>query len=85
MALIYQESGELDEAVARFKKVLYLDPDFILAHFSLTNLFQKRGMINDAARHRNQVIRLATQLSPEFILPGSDDLTAGQLLKIMQK
>jgi chemotaxis protein methyltransferase CheR len=84
LALIYQEQGELDEATTRLKKALYLDPDFILAHFSLANLYHLVGSQNQAARHRRHALRLASKVSPDHILPGSDSLTAAQLLTMIR-
>jgi chemotaxis protein methyltransferase CheR len=80
LALIHEVQGELQEAVNRLKKVIYLDPNFILAHFGLFHLCQRIGNPTEAERHRTLAIHLASKLSPDTVLPGSDDLTAGQLL-----
>ena len=84
LGLIHQEQGETEQAIARFKKVLYLDPDFVLAHFGLANLYQKTGQTIEAARHGAHTIRLISKLPPDSILPGSDDLTAGHLLAMVR-
>jgi len=80
LALIRQEQGELQEAIHRFKKVIYLDSNFILAHFGLFHLYERTGNPIEAERHRTLTVHLASKLSPDAVLPGSDDLTAGQLL-----
>jgi tetratricopeptide (TPR) repeat protein len=80
LALIQRERGELEAAIPRLKKALYLKPDFILAHLSLADFYQQLGRSADATRHRDLAIRLAARLAPETVLPGSDDLLAGQLL-----
>ena len=84
LALIQQEQGEMEAATVRFKKVIYLYPDFILAHVHLGDLYQKQGQAADAARHRAQALRLVGRLPTDAILPGSDDLTAGQTLTLLQ-
>ncbi len=43
-----QESGELDAAIAVAQRLLQLDPDEILAHTSLSILYQHKGMIAEA-------------------------------------
>jgi Tfp pilus assembly protein PilF len=43
-----QESGELDAAIAVAKHLLQLDPDEVLAHTSLSILYQHKGMIAEA-------------------------------------
>jgi len=80
LALIHEAQGELQEAILRLKKVIYLDPNFILAHFGLFHLYQKTANPVEAGRHRTVAVHLASKLSPDTVLPGSDDLTAGQLL-----
>ena len=84
LALIAQEQGEIAEALARFKKVLYLEPDFVLAHIHLGDLYRKQGLIAAAARHRALALRLCERLPADAVLPGSDDLTAGQAPALLQ-
>ena len=84
LALIDQEQGEIPAALARFKKVLYLEPDFVLAHIHLGDLYRKQGLTAAAARHRALALRLCERLPADAVLPGSDDLTAGQAPALLQ-
>jgi chemotaxis protein methyltransferase CheR len=84
LALVHQVQGEIQEAINRLKKVIYLDPNFILAHFGLFHLYQKTGSPIESERHRILAVHLASKLSPDTVLSGSDDLTAGQLLAMAQ-
>jgi len=84
LALVHETHGELQEAIHRLKKVIYLDPNFILAHFGLFHLYERTGNPIEAERHRTLAVHLASRLSPDAVLPGSDDLTAGQLLSMAQ-
>ena len=84
LGLIHQEEGESAQAIVQLKKALYLDPNFVLAHFSLANLYQEMGREGEAARHRTQAIRLAAKMPPDAVVPGSDGLTAGRLLTMVQ-
>jgi Tfp pilus assembly protein PilF len=43
-----QEQGEFDDAIAVAKQLLQLDPDEVLAHTSLSILYQHKGMIAEA-------------------------------------
>jgi Flp pilus assembly protein TadD len=43
-----QEQGELDAAIAVAQRLLQLDPDEVLAHTSLSILYQHKGMIPEA-------------------------------------
>ena len=84
LALIHHVQGELQEAINRLKKVIYLDSNFVLAHFGLFYLYQRIGNPVEAERHRTLAVHLASKLPPDTVLPGSDDLTAGQLLTMAQ-
>jgi Flp pilus assembly protein TadD len=43
-----QEHGDLDAAIAVARQLLQLDPDEVLAHTSLSILYQHKGMIAEA-------------------------------------
>jgi Flp pilus assembly protein TadD len=43
-----QEQGDLDAAIAVAQRLLQLDPDEVLAHTSLSILYQHKGMIPEA-------------------------------------
>jgi Tfp pilus assembly protein PilF len=43
-----QEQGELDAAIAVAQRLLQLDPEEVLAHTSLSMLYQRKGMIAEA-------------------------------------
>lgn len=83
LALIRQEEGEHEEAVGLLKKTLYLVPDFLLAHFSLAVIHRQSGRRDEAMRHRSQALRLGAKMPPDEILPGTDGMTAAQLLTVI--
>ena len=84
LALVHQEEGALDDAIAEFKRTLYLDPKFVLAHVSLCTLYRQIDRRDRAARHRAQAIRLAAKMAPGHVVPGSDGLTAARLLTVVR-
>lgn len=54
LARAYQDAQRFDEAIQIAKKIAELDPDDILAHTSLSILYQKKGMIPEAEAEGNQ-------------------------------
>lgn len=82
IAITYQSQDNIDEAIVWLKKAIYLDPDFILAHLTISHLYERKNMMDEAERHRSMAIYLAARLLPDTILPGSDGLTAGQIVKM---
>jgi chemotaxis protein methyltransferase CheR len=80
LALVYQEKDELNLAVSQLKKVLYLDPDDLMANFNLAIIFQKQGLSTEASRYRQQAIKLASKLQAGDILPGTDNISVADFL-----
>jgi len=54
MARTLQDLNRLDEAIAIAKRIAELDPDDVLAHTSLSVLYQKKGMIPEAEAEGNK-------------------------------
>jgi tetratricopeptide (TPR) repeat protein len=54
MARALQDLNRLDEAIAVAKRIGELDPDDVLAHTSLSVLYQKKGMIPEAEAEGNK-------------------------------
>ena len=82
-ATILQELGQHDIAIEPLMRALYLDPDFVLAHFALANLHQLQGRYRDAQRYFGNVLLLLHKRSQDEILPDADGLTAGRLVAIV--
>jgi tetratricopeptide (TPR) repeat protein len=53
-ARVLQDLDRLDEAIAVANRIAELDPDDILAHTSLSVLYQKKGMIPEAEAEGNK-------------------------------
>ena len=82
-ASILVELRETSEAMLAFKRTLYLDPDFVLAHFSLGNLARGQGRTKEAHRCLTNTLVAVQQLSPDAVLPEADGLTAGRLGEVV--
>ena len=54
MARILQNLNRLDEAIAVAQRISELDADDVLAHTSLSVLYQKKGMIPEAEAEANK-------------------------------
>jgi chemotaxis protein methyltransferase CheR len=82
-AVVLQEEGAADQAVESLRRALYLEPNFVLAHFALGNLTRNRGNLQDACKHFRNVLRLLRDCRMDDILPESDGITAGRLTEIV--
>lgn len=83
LAAIQQELGQQDRAVQSLTRALYLDADFVLAHFALGNLRLARGRWREAERHFDTALSLSRAYPRDEVLPQSDGLTAGRLGEII--
>ncbi len=54
LARAYQDLDRYDEAIAVAQRIAELDPDDILAHTSLSILYQKKGMVPEAEAEGNK-------------------------------
>ena len=50
----YQDMNRLDDAIAIANRIAQLDPNDVLAHTSLSILYQKKGMVPEAEAEGNK-------------------------------
>lgn len=74
-AIKLKEAGELEQAVAKWKEILDIDPDNCITHQALAVHLQKLGQIDDAIAHAIRV----TELEP------NDPFSFTQLSVIYQR
>ena len=84
LATIRQELGQAEAAEQSLKRALYLDPNFVLAYFTLGNLCLSQGRQEEARRYFGNALALLRQRTFHEILAEGDGLTAGRLHEIIQ-
>ncbi|MBF0500414.1 MAG: tetratricopeptide repeat protein [Candidatus Riflebacteria bacterium] len=82
-ANIFQEQNKETEAVASLRRAIYLDRNYVLAHFTLGNILLRLGNARGARKSFENVIELLSTCKVEDTLPDSDGLTAGRLGEIV--
>ncbi len=80
-ATIKRELGDFDAALDFYRQALFLDQDFIMAHFSIATLL-KQMRRKGVERHLRNVENLLVNLDEDTGLPYNEGLTAGRLLEI---
>jgi len=80
-ATIHHESGRLQEAMAAFRQVLYLDQDYILAHHALGHLYRQLEKPRESRRHLTIALELLSSRNQNEVLPESEGMTCGQLIE----
>jgi chemotaxis protein methyltransferase CheR len=82
-AIVLQELGDIDHARSSLQRAIYIDPEFVLAHFALGNLARARGKLVEARKNFGNALSLLRRLPVHEVLPESDGLTAGRLTEII--
>lgn len=83
LGLIFYELGQIDGAVASLKRSLYLDPDFILAHFTLANINRSTERFKESSKNYNNALQLLSVMGSDQVVPESEGITAGRLREII--
>jgi chemotaxis protein methyltransferase CheR len=83
-AMILQEQGKADEAVPSLKRALYLDQNFVLAHFALGSLARMNGKREDAVRHFTIALSILGACAGDEVVPASEGMTAARLREIVE-
>jgi tetratricopeptide (TPR) repeat protein len=79
MALVFQHQGGHDKAIEMMKKVVYIDRNDLLGHFSLANLYFSRGQVTLALKYIENAHRLVETRQPGDLVPRTGDITVGCL------
>ena len=84
LALIRQEMGEMEEAMRALRSALFLDPDFVAAHYALGTLALAAQRAGDARRHFRNALTLLSRMPEEEEVPESGGMTARHLLQTLR-
>jgi chemotaxis protein methyltransferase CheR len=76
---ILMEMKDFEKAGSNLKKLLYLDPDHVMAHLFLGNLMCRLGKESIGKKHLQNVIELLEPMHEKDIIPGSDGMTAARI------
>jgi chemotaxis protein methyltransferase CheR len=79
--LVLQNLGDVAGAIGALKKAIYLDRDFLIAHYHLM-LIDRRGRL--APVHRRNVARLVAGMEADEVIPESGGMHAGELSKLLR-
>jgi chemotaxis protein methyltransferase CheR len=80
-AAICQELGRTEEAIAQMVKALYLDQDFILAHYALGGLYRHSGKQRESRRHFATALKILSGKAKDEAVPESGGMSCGRLIE----
>ena len=84
LANIMQELGRVQEATMALKQTLYLDPNFVLAYFTMGNIALQQGDTRKSLRHFENALSLLSDHNQDDTLLDEGDISAGRLAEIIR-
>lgn len=84
-ALIMVELGKLDKAQEALRKALFLDSNFVEAHFQNGLLQLRMGERKAGLRSLSNALELAERLDPQRLVHNAPGLVFGRLAEILRK
>jgi chemotaxis protein methyltransferase CheR len=81
LAQIREQQGDLDAALAAYRRTLYLDRSFVMGTVGMGHIWRQKGRPSDAQRcYRNALAQLA-QMSGSDRLPGGEHISTAELIE----
>ncbi len=85
LAHIHMGLGNRDTSIKLLRECIFLDPDFIPAHFELGMIYHKESNNREATRCFRNALALLTPLEPQAPVPGlAGEMTAGHMINMIQ-
>ncbi len=81
---ILQEKGDLEGVKKAFGKAISLEPDFVIAHVSLSNLARVQKRQEDAKRHSRTALMILDSHNYDEILVASEGMTVRRLKEVLR-
>ncbi len=85
LGVLSYKNSNLLEAETQFRKVIYVDPDFVIAYFNLGNMYLYQRKLIEAAREFRNAIRLLEKRPKEEQIRFCEDFTVEFLLRACRK
>ncbi|NOX87469.1 MAG: tetratricopeptide repeat protein, partial [Calditrichaeota bacterium] len=82
---IFLELGDLARAEENFQKAVFLEPNFIMGHFALANVYSMKEISKESKRYYQNVLNLLKKSDADAIIPESDGLSVFQFSEMVKK
>jgi len=82
-ASILQELNKSREAIDSLKQAIYIDPNYIMGHFTLGNLFISLGIYKNAKQHFNNALEILNSIADDDIFAESEGLSPKYIREII--
>lgn len=82
--IVELQQGENEKALASLRRAIYCKHEFVLAHFTLGEIFEKVGQVKKAASHWKQAAQILAALPTDQAIESSDSLTVEMLTTVLE-
>lgn len=82
--IIELQQDEIEKSLASLRRAIYCKNDFVLAHFTIGEIFEKLGHLKKAANHWSQAQQILRNLPPDQPIEFSDKLTVEILNTVLE-
>jgi chemotaxis protein methyltransferase CheR len=82
-ATILQELNKNNEAVVALKQAIYINPNYLICHFTLGNLLMRQGDSKAANQYFNNTLELLNSSPKDDIIQESEGLSSQQIKEII--
>ena len=76
--------NQRDDAIKALKRAVYIEPDYIIGHFTLGNLFFMQGNVKSAKLYFNNALELLNAGGDVDIPEDSEGLTANYIKEFIR-
>ena len=83
LATIQMAAGENGPAMESLRRVVFLAPDFAMAHYSMALLLRRLKRQADSERHLQIVSGLLTKMPPDEVVAGSEGMSARSMIDMV--
>ncbi len=80
LAQVYEHQGDLDTALAEYRRTVYLDRSFVLGMMGMANVWRQMGRQTEAQRGYRNVLKQLAGLAPFDPVRGAEGVTVRELV-----
>jgi len=84
-ALLEEKNGDVEAALADYRNVILLDPDFAMAHFNLGILYMKQNRIKDSRREFRNTLNILRRYETNHSVKFSGGLHREALIQLCEE
>lgn len=85
LAQVYEHQGELDAALASYRRTVYLDRTLIAGTLGMANIWRQMERPADAARCYRNILRQLASMASHTLIPWTDGATVSELTSFITR